>query len=368
MGYNGGKRVWPQRNSGFSKSSMRFGYKVLRQVSLPVLKIGFSALGLSNSGTKTNRRSPVNSTINKNFIQNSTFNTLYPSVKLNPFFSVSNLLTLSNSEFEPEIKKLKKNINQNKISRQNIDKLRKDINLKYQRIKSIHWLKLFYKKEIISLENEILRNEEGIKVLTNHLVDEYLDLSAYKKSELFEKLFDLILNSDLDSSSWMLYPDSTVPFQLYSNILNYGELFQRDSIKIQRESIQHIDNVAEKYICFKDSIILIVFLSRAIIFYSSELNFAIMNYADIKIAIKEVLVKDDYKYVSEKSVIDSMTWKFQKMDGTPNLRYKNNPQVPIVKYLNISLQSDNGIRIELLFSNLKFGMLFFEMFSKMKIE
>lgn len=49
MGYNGGKRVWPQRNSGLSKSSIRFGHKMIRKAVLPAIKLGSSTLGLSSS-------------------------------------------------------------------------------------------------------------------------------------------------------------------------------------------------------------------------------------------------------------------------------------------------------------------------------
>jgi len=56
MGYNGGKRVWPQRNSGFSKSSLRFGNKMIKKAVLPAMKLGSSALGLTSSRKGTYRR------------------------------------------------------------------------------------------------------------------------------------------------------------------------------------------------------------------------------------------------------------------------------------------------------------------------
>ena len=49
MGYNGGKRVWPQRNSGLSKSSIRFGHKMIRKAVLPAIKLSSSTLGLTSS-------------------------------------------------------------------------------------------------------------------------------------------------------------------------------------------------------------------------------------------------------------------------------------------------------------------------------
>ena len=166
----------------------------------------------------------------------------------------------------------------------------------------------------------------------------------------------------------MLYPNSIIPFQLNISSLNYSIFFNRNNIQERRSPIPFIDNAFEKNICIKDSMISIIFLSCAIIIYNNDTNFAVLCYSDLQCSYKEVLIKEDESFKNINAVIDSFSWKFQKMDGKPDLRYKNNPQVPIVKYSNISLQTVNGFRLEFLLLNQEFGRHFFEAFNKMATD
>lgn len=371
MGYNGGKRVWPQRNSGFSKSSVRFGNKIFRMVTMPVLKIGFSALGLSNSGRKTYRRS----SFGKAFIGNQSYRNI-PAVNVpvhiqancEPFFSTLNLMRFSNSRFELEIVKFNEIADKNKVSKLMIGKLRSENITKQKRLKSKQWLRLFLKKEIVELENEILRNEVSIKDLNESLINEYLDFTAFKYSDKFDEFCNLTNTFDFDISTWMIYPLPSFTFQLYREYLNYSILFQRNKIQLQQMSIPFIDNVTEKYICIKDSSISMLFLPYAIIIFTKESNFAVLKYNDCKPSYKEVLIKEDETFKNVDAVIDSFICKYQKLDGTPDKRYKYNPQVPVVNYSNISIQSIDGLRIEFLFLYQEFGRRFFETFSNLTID
>ena len=133
-------------------------------------------------------------------------------------------------------------------------------------------------------------------------------------------------------------------------------------------SIPFIDNKTQRCICIKDSIISILFLPYALIIYTVEINFAVLKYNDCKSSYKEVQIKEDETFKNVDAVIDSFIFKYQKMDGSPDKRYKYNPQVPVVNYSNISIQSIDGLRIEFLFLNQEFGRSFFESFSNLTID
>lgn len=372
MGYNGGKRVWPQRNSGFSKSSIRYGNKIFRMATLPILKIGFSAVGLSNNGRRKTYRSNSISIpkVQRQYSDyRSTNNTSsYSTLNFNSFFNTSNIARFSNVRFESVIVKYKELIAQNVRILHDVDKLSTENRLLRSRIKTKYWLRLFYKNEINKMEFDILANENTIKAQKERIVNEYLDLSNFSQSEKSLDLIDLIQSSNLFSSSWILYPKKDIQFKLDINYLNYSLFFQRSSIKVLGSSIPIIDNLTDIYVCLKDSHISIVFLPCAVMIYTSESNFAIFDYSDLQCTNKEVIIKEEDSFLNPQATVDSMTWKHQKMDGNPDLRYKNNPQVPIVRYSNITLQTNNGIRIELLFLNLDFGRLFYETITKMSIK
>jgi len=372
MGYNGGKRVWPQRNSGLSKSSIRFGYKILRKASLPIIKVGFSAVGLTSNGRSKSYKSSSRTTRISSKIQNLPYSnkyidnvSSYANSKFNTFFRTSNIEQFSNVTFESMLIKYKSILTKNKQKLQEIQILDDENNLMRKRINSIKWLKLFYRSEIKSLECGIIENEDKISSLKGNILSEYLDFSNYKQSGIFKDLFDLIKSSNLYNSSWLLYPKPNITFQLDVNSLNYSMHFLRSRIQVTKTSIPFINESTDSYICLNNSDISIAFLSCAVIIFTNKSNLAIFNYSDFICTNKEVIIKEDELFKYPKAIVDSWTWLYQKMDGSPDLRYKNNPKVPIVKYSNVTLQTNSGNRLEFLFLNLDFGRLFCETISKM---
>jgi hypothetical protein len=261
--------------------------------------------------------------------------------------------------------KYKSILTKNKQKLQEIQILDDENNLMRKRINSIKWLKLFYRSEIKSLECGIIENEDKISSLKGNILSEYLDFSNYKQSGIFKDLFDLIKSSNLYNSSWLLYPKPNITFQLDVNSLNYSMHFLRSRIQVTKTSIPFINESTDSYICLNNSDISIAFLSCAVIIFTNKSNLAIFNYSDFICTNKEVIIKEDELFKYPKAIVDSWTWLYQKMDGSPDLRYKNNPKVPIVKYSNVTLQTNSGNRLEFLFLNLDFGRLFCETISKM---
>lgn len=371
MGYNGGKRVWPQRNSGFSKSSIRFGNKMFKMVVSSVLDVGFSTLGLTKSGKKTNRKTLIKNSVTEhknNEYRTSNNKPIITCEKNNLFFNISNLGRFSSLKFDIGIKQYKEISSQNRITKLNIEKLINENFAISKKIKSKQWIRLFYKNEISRLENDKLINDDTINDLKGGIINAYIDFSAFLHSNMFEDLFILLQRLHSNNSTWMLYPHSIIPFQLNNNSLNYSIFFNRKNIQELRPPIPFIDSIVEKNVCIKDSIISIIFLSCAIIIYNNDINFAVLSYSDLQCSYKEVLIKEDVSFKNNNAVIDSFSWKYQKADGAPDMRYKNNPQVPIVKYSNISLQTINGFRLEFLLLNQEFGRHFFETFNKIAID
>lgn len=296
MGYNGGKRVWPQRNSGFNKSSIRFGNKMLKMAMHSVLKVGFSTLGLTKSG-KSNRKKPLikNSVVEYKtneyrFSDNKPF---IASEKYNLFFNISNLARFTNSKFDIEIKQFKEISSQNRIKRLNIEKLLNENFALNKKIKSKQWIRLFYKNEISQLENYRLTNENTINDLKGSIINEYIDFSDFLHSDMFEDLYSLMQKFHLNKSSWMMYPHALIPFQLNINSLNYSIFFHRNNMQEMKSQVPFIDSIVEKNCCIKDSMISIIFISCAIIIYNNDTNFSILCYSDLQCLYKEVLIKED---------------------------------------------------------------------------
>lgn len=67
---------------------------------------------------------------------------------------------------------------------------------------------------------------------------------------------------------------------------------------------------------------------------------------------------------SDAKIID-YTWLHVNKNGTPDKRFKNNPQLPISLYGSISIKSTNGLHVELQCSNVEIVNKFEKMISSL---
>ena len=95
------------------------------------------------------------------------------------------------------------------------------------------------------------------------------------------------------------------------------------------------------------------FLPDLILIYEPTLkSFSSINYTDIKVNsyVKKV-IEDDFDSVPEDTEIISSTWKYVKKDGKPDMRYKDNYEVPIVQYGFVEIKFTDELNIVILHSN-----------------
>jgi hypothetical protein len=92
------------------------------------------------------------------------------------------------------------------------------------------------------------------------------------------------------------------------------------------------------------------FYPHFIIMYSSKEKFAIIGLHEIELVFSPVRFVEDGKVPNDSKIIDR-TWAKVNKNGTPDKRFKDNYQIPIVNYGSIRLQTTTGLNEEYEFSN-----------------
>ncbi len=100
-----------------------------------------------------------------------------------------------------------------------------------------------------------------------------------------------------------------------------------------------------------------------IVMYSDKTDFAIIGFDEIIFNHTYVRFTETGRVPEDSKIIDR-TWKKVNKNGTPDKRFKDNYQIPVVQYGEISLQTTTGLNEEYEFSNYEFT----EEFGKAFIE
>ena len=105
----------------------------------------------------------------------------------------------------------------------------------------------------------------------------------------------------------------------------------------------------------------IYFYPNFIIVYSSKVKFAIIGLNELRFTFTPVRFIETGTVPADSKIIDS-TWAKVNKNGTPDKRFANNYEIPVVRYGNIALQTSTGLNEEYEFSNYEFVEAFAKAF------
>jgi len=99
-----------------------------------------------------------------------------------------------------------------------------------------------------------------------------------------------------------------------------------------------------------------------VILYSTETNFAIIGFDELNLNHNHIRFVENGIVPRDSKVIDK-TWLRVNVNGSPDKRFKENYQIPIVKYGEISLKTKTGLNELFQFSNYEYTEEFGTAFS-----
>lgn len=105
----------------------------------------------------------------------------------------------------------------------------------------------------------------------------------------------------------------------------------------------------------------IYFYPNFIIVYSSKEKFAIIGLNELRLTFTPVRFIETGNVPADSKIIDR-TWAKVNKNGTPDKRFKDNYEIPIVSYGNIALKTSTGLNEEYEFSNYEFAEDFADAF------
>lgn len=101
----------------------------------------------------------------------------------------------------------------------------------------------------------------------------------------------------------------------------------------------------------------IYFYPNFIIVYSSKQKFAIIGLNELRLTFTPVRFIETGIVPADSKIIDR-TWAKVNKNGTPDKRFKDNYEIPVVRYGNVALQTSTGLNEEYEFSNYEFAEAF----------
>lgn len=328
MGYNGSNRKgYDVRYRGFSKSSMRFGNSLLFG-RRGLISGSLSVLG---AGLLTPTRSPSKrvSSRSKTLYSFKTHSDVEQKKLINyDLKSVSDVAYAEIIEdfFNRKIEK-EKNASQQIVLTGSIEEKRRHLKL-------LLYFRFFCKQKINDVTAEIESLSNQLESLKNQEIDTILKLTQ-EQSELSQSFIDSFIQ---------LFEQNDV-----SVVLTSGTTYSTNEIpyychyyEIGRERISAINETGPlsnaKCCCLSFGGLKLFFYSTVLIITKEPNEMAIMDYKDITLSNREVLVVESENFGTCNNNVIGYEYLHQCLDGTPDLRFKYNPRRPKILYRNLILR------------------------------
>jgi hypothetical protein len=86
------------------------------------------------------------------------------------------------------------------------------------------------------------------------------------------------------------------------------------------------------------------------VFIVRKSKVGLVNYEELSIRVSQTMFVE-YDRVPKDAVMAGSTWQYVNKNGTRDKRYSNNRQLPVCQYGIVYLNSDTGLNVEMMFSN-----------------
>ena len=319
----------------------------------------YANIGIPGTGIY-NRFKISDNTISQNeFIENET------SPNFTPIIS-SDILTVSS----PNMEGVKELIVQTRAQRLDI---RADIKSIKKKIRCNLWCQfLMYslypivKHRIKLIKNDLKIQGQTVLELEEQLKTCYVNLDIDFEPEILNKYQNFITSFRTLSQSQKIW-----------HIISARNLSRAERIQERTSAGSHINRVEVEFglkslpeIKTEYEVLWLqnrnghdlYFYPNFLIVYSSQEKYAIVDYADLQLIYRNTTFIET-ESVPRDSKIVRYTWNKVNKNGTPDRRFRDNYQIPVVAYGEIFITNSAGLQEEYHCSNDKYTQMFVETFS-----
>lgn len=131
---------------------------------------------------------------------------------------------------------------------------------------------------------------------------------------------------------------------------------ERKEVSFKESSLNVIDT-AYPSLCLENANGRDLHIYPGFIALESRFDFSLIDLREIDISMISYSVHETQGYPSD-ATRTGITWKYTNKDGTPDRRYRNNSQIPVVTYPGLHFRTSRGLNELYLFSNTQLGEAF----------
>ncbi|MBT2623782.1 DUF4236 domain-containing protein, partial [Chryseobacterium sp. ISL-6] len=225
---------------------------------------------------------------------------------------------------------------------------------------------LINKNTVKNLNEDIIAQKEAIKeaqiVIDNSAINIDIQFDDPTKRK-YERLYNAFKNL---STSHRIWDITGAHFQdRVAARSNASTLVNRSEIKIGLKSLPIIKSNYEALYFQNINGADLYFYPTFVLMYTNNQNFAIIGIDELNLISTSVNFTET-NAVPRDSKIIRKTWAKVNKNGTPDKRFKNNYQIPVVLYGRIYLSTSTGLNEEYQISNFEFTQEFGNVFQEYK--
>lgn len=218
--------------------------------------------------------------------------------------------------------------------------------------------KFLFKKKILRMEQESIVLSEEVGELKEQLAYSSIKLEIDSEDAFFDlyknvkKAFTLLIGSE---KKWDF--TSTKRTNRVAERTSAANTITRSEISLSEKRLPILQTDLPA-LCFHNMNGGDLYLYPGfLIVYESKTDFAVISYTDLFLRFNQLRFIESEKVPSDTKIVDKTWFKVNK-DGSPDKRFSNNYQIPIVLYGELGITSLSGLNEVYCFSNSELAMLF----------
>ncbi|KIO78248.1 hypothetical protein TH53_04315 [Pedobacter lusitanus] len=215
-----------------------------------------------------------------------------------------------------------------------------------------------------NLKMDIEAQQEAIRQTKEAIDNCYVNLDVDFDPEIKEKYNQLVNAFRKLTACHKIWDVTSAHFQdRVAARSSASTIVNKRNVRFALSSISHLKSNFETLYFQNANGADLYFYPGFIIMYSNKSDFAIIGIDEINLERGSVRFTETGSVPPDSKIIDH-TWAKVNKNGTPDKRFKDNYQIPIVKYGEIRLSTNTGLNEEYEFSNYEFTEEFGKVFNE----
>ena len=235
---------------------------------------------------------------------------------------------------------------------------------RFARFKLIPFAKHIFKNGFVKRENDLREKNEIVAELKEQLTLCKVELELELNDEYkiiygdFKKAFNDLLKTD---SIWDLVTQQDI--DRYSTRSAAYHAVERKRIKFGYKNISFINSEFDAFYLQNANGADLFIYPGFVVLYTDQDDFGLIDFKELNIDYIYQRFIEEEEVPSDSQIIDR-TWAKVNKDGSRDLRFKNNYQLPVVAYAKLHFNSPRGLNELYMFSNSEAARVFGEIYSK----